>query len=86
MSLIQISRGPIRPVPPSGLLSRLDLVELSPVFRDLPQVFERQRSLDALAQITAIEGYPSPQQLGAVLFHAKNSLEQPGRSALTQIS
>src|SRR5690242_8100459 len=50
-------------------LTRLDPVQFRLGFRNLPQISERQRSLDPLAQIAAIESDPSPQQFGAILFH-----------------
>jgi len=50
-------------------LTRLDPVQFRLGFRNLPQIFERQRSLDPLAQVTAIKRYPSPQSFGAILFH-----------------
>ena len=69
MSLTQISRGRNPLDAPSASFARLDPVQLRLVFRYLPEVFERQRSLDPLAQVTAIKRYPSPQSFGAILFH-----------------
>jgi hypothetical protein len=50
-------------------LTQLDPVQLRLGFRNLPQIFERQRPLDPFAQVAAIERNPPAQQFGAIISH-----------------
>jgi len=69
MSLTQISRGRNPADGPSAALARLDSVQFGLVFRNLPQIIERQRPLDPFAQVAAIERNPPAQQFGAIISH-----------------